>query len=122
MRAECDAAAASLVYLEKQFDWKKWLSNAGYLGDVSGCEKRSRMTGEMVFEAACEIVNWLFQASELREYSMKMFCVKDVRALLKLVIGHRLRLKLRSRSEWKSVDHVLDSILDSIKLKNEDPS
>ncbi len=62
-------------------------------------------------------------SQSLAAYSGRDFVTpKDVRALLKLVIGHRLRLKLRSRSEWKSVDHVLDSILDSIKLKNEDPS
>ena len=62
-------------------------------------------------------------SQSLAAYSGRDFVTpKDVRALLKLVIGHRLRLKLRSRSEWKSVDHVLDSILDSIKLKNEVPS
>ena len=105
LRAECDAAAASLVYLEKRFDWKKWLSNAGYLGDVSGCEKRSRVTGEMVFEAACEIVNWLFQASELREYSMKMFCVKDVGALCAglLLLFVRLSVKWERARKFSKV-------------------
>ncbi|OQA88521.1 MAG: Glycogen accumulation regulator GarA [Lentisphaerae bacterium ADurb.Bin242] len=47
---------------------------------------------------------------------------KDVRDMLKLVISHRLRLKLRCRTEWKSVEHVLETILSSIKLKNEEVS
>ena len=46
---------------------------------------------------------------------------KDVREMLNLVLAHRLRLKLRSRTEWKSVEQVLDTIVNSIKLKNEDP-
>ena len=62
-------------------------------------------------------------SQSLAAYSGRDFVTpKDVRALLKQVIGHRLRLKLRCRNEWKSVDHVLDSILDSIKLKNEEPA
>lgn len=47
---------------------------------------------------------------------------KDVRDMLKLVLGHRIRLKLRCRAEWRDVENVLDRILDSIKLNNEDPA
>jgi MoxR-like ATPase len=45
---------------------------------------------------------------------------KDVRDLFKLVIAHRLRLKLRYRAEFRDVEEVLDKIVSSIKLKNED--
>ena len=57
----------------------------------------------------------------LAAYSGRDFVTpKDVRSMMKLVLSHRLRLKLRCRTEWQSVDHVLDTILDSIQLKNED--
>ena len=47
---------------------------------------------------------------------------KDVREMLKLVLSHRLRLKLRCRAEWHDVPHVLDSIVKSLKMSNEDPA
>jgi len=47
---------------------------------------------------------------------------RDVREMLKLVLTHRLRLKLRCRAEWHDVPHVLDKILDSLKMPNEDPA
>ena len=46
---------------------------------------------------------------------------RDVRDMLKLVLSHRLRLKLRCRSEWHDVPTVLDSIIKSLKMANEDP-
>ena len=45
---------------------------------------------------------------------------QDVRNMLKVVFSHRLRLKLKAKAEWKSVDNVLDSIADSIQLPHED--
>ena len=45
---------------------------------------------------------------------------QDVRNMLKVVFSHRLRLKLKAKAEWKSVDNLLDSIADSIQLPNED--
>jgi MoxR-like ATPase len=45
---------------------------------------------------------------------------QDVRSMLKVVFSHRLRLKLKAKAEWKSVDNVLDSIVGSIHLPNED--
>lgn len=45
---------------------------------------------------------------------------QDVRCMVKPVFGHRLRMKLRAKAQWKSVDNVLDRIMDSIKLENED--
>ena len=45
---------------------------------------------------------------------------QDVRAMLKPVFSHRLTLKLRAKTQWKSVDELLEKIADSIPLKNED--
>ena len=45
---------------------------------------------------------------------------KDVRDILCTVLSHRLTLKLRHQAEWKSVDNVLRSIVESIKLENEE--
>ena len=45
---------------------------------------------------------------------------QDVKQMLKPVFAHRLTLKLRARAEWKSVEYVLDKIIESVKLKNED--
>lgn len=47
---------------------------------------------------------------------------KDVRDMLPAVLCHRLRLKLRYQAEWKSVANVLNAIVESVKLENEDPS
>lgn len=45
---------------------------------------------------------------------------QDVRNMLKPVFSHRLCLKLKAKAEWKSVDALLDSIAEKVKLKNED--
>ena len=45
---------------------------------------------------------------------------QDVRNMLKPVFSHRLRLKLKAKAEWKTVDNLLESIADSIKLPKED--
>ena len=46
---------------------------------------------------------------------------KDVREMIRIVLSHRMRLKLRYRAEWHDVPSVLDSIVKSLKLSNEDP-
>ena len=45
---------------------------------------------------------------------------KDIRDILPAVFCHRLRLKLRYQAEWKSVANVLNSIVESIPLENEE--
>ena len=45
---------------------------------------------------------------------------QDVRNMLKPVFSHRLCLKLKAKTQWKSVDELLDKIAEGIKLKNED--
>ena len=46
---------------------------------------------------------------------------RDVREMLKLVLAHRMRLKLRCRAEWHDVANVLEHIAQSLKMPNEDP-
>ena len=45
---------------------------------------------------------------------------QDVRNMLKPVFSHRLSLKLKAKTQWKSVDNLLDDIAEKVKLKNED--
>ena len=44
----------------------------------------------------------------------------DVVEMFKVVFSHRLTLKLRCRAEYKSVDNVLDLIMASVALPDED--
>ena len=53
-------------------------------------------------------------------YGRDFVTPKDVRDILCTVLSHRLTLKLRHQAEWKSVDNVLNSIVESIKLENEE--
>ena len=46
---------------------------------------------------------------------------KDVREMIRIVLAHRMRLKLRFRAEWHDVPTVLESIVKSLKMTNEDP-
>jgi MoxR-like ATPase len=45
---------------------------------------------------------------------------KDVREMVKPVLSHRISLKLRHQGEWNSVENVIDSIIESIPMENED--
>jgi MoxR-like ATPase len=53
-------------------------------------------------------------------YGRNYVLPRDVREMVKPVLAHRVRLKLRYQGEWNSVENVLDSILESIPMKNED--
>jgi MoxR-like ATPase len=53
-------------------------------------------------------------------YGRNYVLPRDVREMVKPVLTHRVRLKLRYQGEWNSVENVLDSILESIPMKNED--
>ncbi len=60
-------------------------------------------------------------AQSLAAYSGRDFVIPgDVRDMVVPVLAHRLRLKLRNRGEWKNVRSVLESILESIPMDNED--
>jgi MoxR-like ATPase len=51
-----------------------------------------------------------------RDYVMP----RDIREMVKPVLSHRMKLKLRVQGEWNSVDNVLDSILEEIPMENEE--
>lgn len=53
-------------------------------------------------------------------YGRQYVIPRDVREMVKPVLAHRIRLKLRYQGEWRSVNDVLDSILESIPLANEE--
>jgi hypothetical protein len=40
--------------------------------------------------------------------------------MVKPVLSHRLKIKLRYQGEWRNTGIVLDNILESISLENED--
>lgn len=45
----------------------------------------------------------------------------DVRMMVKVVLAHRMRLRLRYQGEFHRVETVLDAILESLPMANEDP-
>ena len=45
---------------------------------------------------------------------------RDVREMVKPVLSHRLKIKLRYQGEWRSTEAVLDNILETISMENED--
>ncbi len=45
---------------------------------------------------------------------------RDVRSMVKVVLAHRMTLRLRHQGEWHNVENVLDSIVESIPMANED--
>jgi MoxR-like ATPase len=53
-------------------------------------------------------------------YGRKYVIPRDVREMVKPVLAHRIRLKLRYQGEWRSVNDVLESILESIPMVNEE--
>lgn len=60
-------------------------------------------------------------AQSLAAYRGRDFVTpKDIRDILPAVLAHRLHLKLRAQAEWKSVENVLNSIIESIRLENEE--
>ena len=42
--------------------------------------------------------------------------------MVKVVLAHRMRLRLRFQGEWHKVDNVLDSIMEGIPMVNEEPA
>ena len=64
----------------------------------------------------------LMRASQsLAAYSGRDYVTPhDVRQMAPAVLAHRMRLRLRFQGEWQRVDRVLESILESIPMDNED--
>ena len=54
-------------------------------------------------------------------YGRNYVTPRDVRMMVKVVLAHRMRLRLRYQGEFHRVETVLDSILDAIPMANEEP-
>ncbi len=79
-----------------------------HLALVNGCSPRA----SLALMHACQ---------SLAAYSGRNYVTPaDVRSLVKIVLLHRLRLKLRYQAEWQSVEKVLDKILEKVQLENEE--
>lgn len=62
-------------------------------------------------------------SQSLAAYSGRNYVTpQDVRAMVKVVLAHRMRLRLRFQGEWHKVDNVLDSIMEGIPMVNEEPA
>lgn len=75
---------------------------------VNGCSPRAAL--------ALQRISQSLAAYHRREYVIP----RDVREMVKPVLAHRLKIKLRYQGEWRSTEAVLDNILESISLENED--
>ncbi|MDD4181905.1 MAG: AAA family ATPase [Victivallaceae bacterium] len=53
-------------------------------------------------------------------YGRDFVIPKDIRMMVAPVLAHRLRMKLRNQGEWKSVEAVLNSILEKIPAPGEE--
>ncbi len=53
-------------------------------------------------------------------YGRNYVTPRDVRDMVKVVLAHRTRLKLRHQGEWQCVGNVLDAIVGAIPIKNEE--
>jgi MoxR-like ATPase len=75
---------------------------------TSGCSPRASLSLMRISQSLAAYRN--------RDYVIP----KDVREMVKPVLAHRISLKLRHQGEWNSVENVIDSIIESIPMENED--
>ncbi len=106
----CHALVRKVHISEKIKDYIVAIANATreHTALIGGCSPRASLALMRVTQSLAAYYG--------RDYVIP----KDVRDMAKPVLSHRLRLKLRNQGEWKSVHAVLDSILESIPMDNED--
>jgi MoxR-like ATPase len=75
---------------------------------AGGCSPRAAL--------ALQRVSQSLAAYHGREYVIP----RDIREMVKPVLAHRLKIKLRYQGEWRNSEIVLDNILESISMENED--
>ena len=66
-------------------------------------------------------IPWTVWRSMKQRYGRNYVTPRDVRMMVKVVLAHRMRLRLRYQGEFHRVETVLDSILDAIPMANEEP-
>jgi MoxR-like ATPase len=106
----CNALVRKVIVSDKLKDYIIKISNATrqHPALCGGCSPRASLGLMRVSQALA--------AYYARDYVLP----RDVREMVKPVLAHRLKLKLRVQGEWNSVDNVLDAILAEIPMENED--
>jgi MoxR-like ATPase len=106
----CNALVRKVVVSDKLKDYIIKISNATreHSALCGGCNPRASLGLMRVSQALA--------AYYARDYVLP----RDVREMVKPVLAHRLKLKLRVQGEWNSVDNVLDAILAEIPMENEE--
>jgi MoxR-like ATPase len=106
----CNALVRKVLVSDKLRDYIIKISNATreHPALCGGCSPRASLGLMRVSQALA--------AYYARDYVMP----RDIREMVKPVLSHRMKLKLRVQGEWSNVDSVLDSILEEIPMENED--
>lgn len=106
----CHALVRKVHVSEKIKDYIVTLANATreHPALLNGCSPRAALALMRVGQSVAAYYG--------RDYVIP----KDIRDMAPAVLSHRLRLKLRSRGEWKSVEAVLKSILEDIPVSGEE--
>lgn len=106
----CNALVRKVIVSDKLKDYIIRISNATreHPALCGGCSPRASLGLMRVSQALA--------AYYARDYVLP----RDVREMVKPVLAHRLKLKLRVQGEWSNVENVLDAILAEIPMENED--
>jgi len=106
----CNALTRKVIISDTLKDYIIKISNATreHPALCGGCSPRASLGLMRVSQALA--------AYYARDYVLP----RDVREMVKPVLAHRMKLKLRVQGEWSSVENVLDAILEEIPMENED--
>ncbi len=106
----CNALTRKVIVSDKLKEYIIKISNATreHPALCGGCSPRASLGLMRVSQALA--------AYYARDYVLP----RDVREMVKPVLAHRMKLKLRVQGEWTNVDNVLDAILEEIPMENED--
>lgn len=106
----CNALVRKVLVSDKLKDYIIKISNATreHPALSAGCSPRASLGLMRVSQALA--------AYYARDYVMP----RDIREMVKPVLAHRMKLKLRVQGEWSNVENVLDSILEEIPMENEE--
>lgn len=106
----CNALTRKVIVSDKLKEYIIKISNATreHPALCGGCSPRASLGLMRVSQALA--------AYYARDYVLP----RDIREMVKPVLAHRMKLKLRVQGEWTNVDNVLDAILEEIPMENED--
>ncbi len=106
----CNALVRKVIISDKLKDYIIKISNATRTHPAlcGGCSPRASLGLMRISQALA--------AYYARDYVLP----RDIREMVKPVLAHRMKLKLRVQGEWNNVENVLDAILAEIPMENED--